>query len=313
MKKFAILKEIDRQELREFLEVIKQNALLPLDESDVVLSIWEKDLANIRILAPDEYLLAKIDIFTKQSFDFFIDRNKLFGGKIDLSADDLKDVQSKSLSLGLLEAEEKKGYAELITRLEDQDLIRVESMIAESRGTPPEQEFLDMIFELLYLEDRIDQFAPTVGFLERHHRDLLQQSKFTHAAQFFRQIRELKNIFSVSHAAKAAELEKLLDSVQDGRTVAQIREAVDRKDIDSISSFFEYLSFLGARSIPLAAEFLEETHEEDLRRAAFAYLEKVGAEHIEILAGQLQDGKPGLSREIISLLGRSQNKKVLTY
>lgn len=313
MKKFAILKEIDKTELREFLEVIRHNSLLPLDESDVVLSIWEKDLANIRILAPDEYLLAKIDVFSRQTFDFFIDRNKLFGGKISLSADDLTEIQSKRLSLGLMEVEEKKDYSEMVTSLEDHDVSRVESMVAASRGIPPEQEFLDMIFELLCIEDRIEQFSPIVGFLDRHHLDLLQQSKFIHAAQFFKQIRELKNIFSVSHSAKAAELQKLVDSIQGGKIIALIRQAVERKDIDSLPSFFEYLSFLGARSIPVASELLEETHEEELRRAALAYLEKAGAEHIEVLADQLQDGKPGLSKEIISLLGRSRNKKILTH
>jgi HEAT repeat protein len=313
MKKFAILKEIDREELGEFLEVIRQNSLLPLDESDIVLSIWEKDLVNIRILAPDEFVLSKIDLFAKQIVDFVIDRDKLFGGKIELSASDLKDIQSQSFSLGLMEVEEKKDYAELVTKLDDQELNRVESMLAEARQIPPEQEFLGMIFELLYLEERIERFAPIVGFLERHQRDLLQQGKFIHAAQFVTQIRDLKDIFSVGQPAKAAELGKLLDTVQDGRTIALIRQAVDRKDIDSLSSFFDYLSFLGSRSIPLASELLDETQEEEYRRAAVAYLEKVSGEHIETLADQLQEGKPALSREIIALLGRSQNKKVLTH
>jgi hypothetical protein len=313
MEKIAILKEVDKTELHHFLEVVRQTSLLPLDESDIVVAIWEKDLANIRIYAPDDYLLAKIDVFTKQPFDIFIDPKKLFSGQIELSTEDLKDIQSKTVSLGLMELEEKKDYAELVTMLEDKDIHQIEAMLNGSRKIPPEKEFLDMIFELLYLEDRIEEFATVLGFLERHNKDLILDGKFTHAAQFLRQMQELKDIFSERNPAKAAELEKFLNSVQEARIVALIRECIERKNIDSVPSFFDYLRFLGTRSIPVAAELLEENQDEDYRRAANAYLEDIGSESIETLAGQLQDGKPALSKAIIALLSRSQDRKVLSY
>ncbi len=313
MEKMAILNEIDKTELYQFLEVVRQASLLPLDESDIVVSIWEKDLANIRIFAPDDYLLAKIDVFTRQPFDIFIDPKKLFSGQIELSTEDLKDIQSKSVSLGLMELEDKKDYAQLVTMLEDKDIHQIEAMLSGSRQIPPEKEFLDMIFELLYLEDRLEEFATVLGLLDRHNKDLIRDGKFTHAAQFVGQIKELKNIFSSKSPAKSAELEKFLKGVQEARTVALIRECIERKTIDSIPSFFEYLRFLGPKSIPLAAELLEENQPEDWRRAALAYLENIAPDSIETLAGQLQDGKPALSKSIISLLGQSQDRRALTY
>jgi HEAT repeat protein len=170
-----------------------------------------------------------------------------------------------------------------------------------------------MIFELLYLEDRIEEFATVLGFLERHNKDLIRDGKFTHAAQFLRQMQELKDIFSERNPAKAAKLEKFLNAVPEARIVALIRECIERKNIDSVPSFFEYLRFLGSKSIPVAAELLEENQDEDYRRAALAYLENIAPEYIETLAGQLQDGKPALSKDIITLLSRSQDRKVLSY
>ena len=313
MEKIAILKEIDKAEIHQFLEVVRQTSLLPLDESDIVVAIWEKDLANIRIFAPDDYLLSKIDVFTKQPFDIFIDPKKLFTGQIELSTEDLNEIQSKSISLGLMEVEEKKDYTELVTMLEDKDIHQIESMVDSSRKIPPEKEFLDMIFELLYLEERVEEFTTVLGFLERHNKDLIRDGKFTHAAQFLRQLRELKDIFSERNPTKAAALEKFLNAVQEARTVALIRECVERKKIDSVPSFFDYLRFFGVKSIPVAAELLEEGQEEECRRAAFAYLEDVGLDNLETLAGQLQDGKPTLSKDIITILGRSRDKKALTY
>jgi HEAT repeat protein len=313
MKRFAVLNEIDKTELREFLGVIRKTALLPLDESDIVTALWEHDFPSIRIFAPDEYLLSKIDIFTKQPLEVFIDRRKLFSGQINLSADDLKDIDDKTLSLGLMEQEEKKDYAELVTALEDKDRDSIEALLAASRQTPPEKEFHDMVFELLCLEDRVEKIVPILDFLERHHRELIREDKFTHAVQLLRQARDLQEIFSGSRPEKAAALEKFLGVFPDGRTVELVQEAIRRHSLDSPSAFFEYLRLMGDRSIPLAAEFLAKAEEPEARRAAIAYLEEAGRQNIEVLASQLQDGEPAVSKQIIALLGRNAGKKALSH
>ncbi len=313
MRKFTILKEIEKPELREFLEVIRKTSLLPLDESDIVVALWEKDLPDIRIFAPDDYLLAKIDIFTRQPFELFIDRRQLYGGQIALSADDLKEIETKSLSLGLMEQEEKANYAELVTTTEEEDQARIESLLADARKIPPEKEFHDMIFELLHLEDRAEEVASVLEFLGRHHHELIREDKFSHVAEFFRQLHELKDLFSGRQPEKAALLEKFLAGFPDGKTTELIQEAIERKSFDSIPSFFDYLRFMGTKSIPLAAALLAEGQEPEARRLAVAYLEEVGKGDIEVLAGQLQDGKPAISKEIIALIGCRRDKKALTY
>jgi len=313
MQRFAILRDIDKAELRDFLDVIKKDSLLPPDESDIVISIWEKDFANVRITAPDDYLLSKIAIFEKQQFGISVDKKQLYSGHIELTAEDKQGIVTKRVGLGLLEDEEKKDYAELVMMLDDKDLHSIEAMVGSARQISPEKEFLDMIFELLYMEDQVEKFVPILGFLDRHHKELLQEGKFTHAGQFLRQIQELKNIFASQHPAKAAELEKFLNSLKEGRTIALVREAVEHGDIDSILAFFDYLRLIGPRSIPLAAELLESTDNPEFRNLAFDYIRETGRGNIEVLANQLQDGKPILSKGIISFLSRTGDKKVLPY
>jgi len=312
MQRFAILRDIDKTELRGFLEVIKKDSLLPPDESDIVLSIWEKDFSNIRIVAPDDYLLSKIAIFDKK-FGMSADKKELCRGRIELVSDDKQEVVTKRVGLGLIEDEEKKDYAELVMTLEDKDIHSIEAMVESAREVSAEKEFLDMIFELLYMEDQIEKFVPILGFLDRHHQELLQEGKFTHAGQFLRQIQELKNIFASQNPVKAAELEKFLSSIREGRTVVLVREAVERGDIDSILAFFDYLRLLGPKSIPLAAELLESTENPEFQNMAIDFLTDVGRENIELLANQLQDAKPLLSKGIISVLSKTKDRKVLPY
>lgn len=313
MQKFAILKDVDKYELRELLDVIRKTSLLPFEESDIVISIWEKDFANVRIFAPDEYLLSKIDIFTRQPYDFFIDRHKLYSGQIELSADDLKDIQSKRVSLGLLEQEEGRDYAALVTTLEDKERDLIESMLAKSRESPPEIEFHDMIFELLSLEDRPERVVPILEFLERHHRELIQDGKFSHAVQFLRQTQELRDLFADEQPEKAAALDRFLNKITGERSIDLIRESIERQNFDSLSALFEVLGFLGDRSVYLASQLLDEMQEPGTRRSAVDYLEEISQDNIDILAEQLRDGKPAITREIIALLGRDPGKRALSY
>lgn len=313
MKKFSLLREIDKTELRDFLGVIRKTAPLPLDESDIVLALWEKDLPNVRIYAPDDYLLSKIDIFTKQPMEIFVDRRKLFSGQLQLSDDDLKDIEDKTLSVALMELEEKKNYGELVTALEDKEQEGIEALLAAARQIPPEREFHDMVFELLCLESRVDKIVPIMEFLERHHRELIREGKFTHIVQLLTQVGELERIFSADSPEKAAEIKKFLGKFPDGRTIELVQEGIERGDFDSVPAFFDYLRLMGDRSISLAAELLAKTEDPEVRRTAVAYLEEAARRNIELLASQLQDGQPAVSKKIIALLGRDPNKKALSH
>jgi HEAT repeats len=312
-KKFSLLPEIDKTELRDFLGVIRKTALLPLDESDIVLALWEKDLANVRIFAPDDYLLSKIDIFTKQPMEIFVDRRKLFSGQLQLSDDDLKDIEDKTISVALMELGDKKDYAELLTALEDKDQEGIEALLAAARQIPAEKEFHDMVFELLCLENRVEKIVPIMEFLERHHRELIREGKFTYIVQLLTQAGELERIFSSGSPEKAVEIKKFLGNFPDGRTIELVQEGIERGNFDSVPAFFDYLRLMGDRSIPLAAELLAKTEDPEVRRTAVAYLEEAGRRNIELLASQLQDGQPAVSTRIIALLARNPSKKALSH
>ena len=170
-----------------------------------------------------------------------------------------------------------------------------------------------MIFELLCLEDRTEEISSVLDFLERHHRELLREDKFDHALQFFRKLHELEDLFSRTQPEKTAPLARFLNAFPDGRTCELVQEAIERKSFGPLPAFLDYLRLMGTKSIPLAVELLAEDQETATRHSAIAFLEEAGKRDIELLASQLQDGKPVLSKEIIVLLGRSRDKKALTY
>lgn len=65
-----------RDELKQFLEIVKQDSSLPPEESDIVISLWEQDFTNIQYFAPDDYLESKIGIGMEVP-EYKIDKKKL--------------------------------------------------------------------------------------------------------------------------------------------------------------------------------------------------------------------------------------------
>jgi len=333
MQKFALLKGIEKAELREFLNLIRQTSLVPLDESDIVTSIWEKDFSNIRIFAPDEHLLSKIDVFARRPLDELVEGHErgirrpmtelknsdresvdgIYQGRIDLSVDDLRDVQSQRLTLGLMEQEDPARAEEMVAVPADEEKDAIEAMLAEARRTPPEVDFHEMIFELLSLEDKPERIGPILTFLEGHHRTLIQEGKFTFVVQFLNQTQELKRLCAETRPEKAAQLDKFLIGLNGALSADVIRESIRVGNYDSLPALFQFLELRGPQAVPLAVELLDETQDADTRRAAAEFIEKVSANDIDILASQLQDQRPAITLKIIELLGRSPIKKALSY
>jgi len=56
MRELTFYDGLEKRELKDFLELIKEESTLPLEDSDIVNSLWAKDFAHIRYFAIDEFL-----------------------------------------------------------------------------------------------------------------------------------------------------------------------------------------------------------------------------------------------------------------
>ncbi len=101
---------LDRQEIMEFLELIKAEAQKPAEDSDFVVALWERDFPNIQYYAPDEYLENRILAETRDSravqdmpeltedlahetIEVRVDTSKFSQGRIDLDREDREAVE----------------------------------------------------------------------------------------------------------------------------------------------------------------------------------------------------------------------------
>ena len=61
MQKLFFYDGLDRDEVADFLNLIKQESRKPPEDADIVNALWERDLANVQYYAPDDFLENRID------------------------------------------------------------------------------------------------------------------------------------------------------------------------------------------------------------------------------------------------------------
>jgi hypothetical protein len=324
MQMLFFYKDLDREELQVFLETIRKDAQLPPEESDIVLSLWEKDFANIRYLAPDDYLESKIGA-GKGKISPDVDKSRLRTGRIELTAEDKADLEksnpSDAFPIGgpralqpetMSAPQETEDDSTETGALDAKELAEIETMLQLNRKISTEEEFVNVVLEILYLEERPEQFTALLEVLGKHHQGLVQKGDFASDYLLLNQIQDLKGIFSPDNG-KARQLEKFLKNSCDENAVRALKKALLKGQVSDYSLFFEYLNFYGWTAVTLVAELFEKREDQIFRERAVEYLAVKGQEHLHALTALAQDSKPALTKTIISILGRVDDKKILPH
>lgn len=174
MEKLFFYKGLDMEELQEFLELIKKYFELPPDEADIVSLLWEKDFANIRYFAPDDFLETKIGL-DKGPVEIKINRERIEAGTIELDPEDRMALSREIIS----ESEERIQEKGILEEIEERDAFQIssldrterkalKSMLEENRRISPEEELFILIFEILGFEEDLGKISGTLDVLDHN-------------------------------------------------------------------------------------------------------------------------------------------------
>lgn len=323
MRELAFSRGLDKEELVGFLKILKDNADLPADEGDVVHSIWMKDFPHIRYFAIDEFLESEAGEEKEEYFP--VDKEELTEGKIKLTLQDRKELRKRSAALDLhkKESTEAEGDREItledislpfqMSSISEKETPDLESLLKEHRSTPPLTEMINLLFEILYLEDRIDAFSSILNILNRFYKEVVYKSLFMLASLILHRLQELAELFSGQFEEKKEWLEKILQHMKSESTLAFLKKLFMNGQIDDFDSFFHYLKCLGTRALPLAADIWEEAKDPMTKLKASNFLYNIGKKDITSLFNIAQNHRTSLSKEIMKILGKIGNPKALPF
>ena len=332
---------LDRQEILEFLELITAEAQKPAEDSDIVAALWERDFPNIQYYAPDEFLENRIltesqdsqarqelpDLpgdFAHETIEVRVDSSKFSQGKIELTPQDREEVQKGSARAeqedapdGTAEAAEGDGpetaaakddgkkspAASMDPTLTEDELHSLESMVRVNRTISPEEEFINLMVEIIFLEENMGSCQASLDALLEYHFDQLQRGNFHVAMLIIRKTHEL-GLHLDKFPEKAALLESFRKRTVSPKTVEAIQALLAKKKAMDWESLLGFFGLLGLSALSLAADLFDIVPRGEARQKILGFIADAGTPNPGLLPSLADNSRPDLAIEIIGILSR---------
>ncbi len=313
MQKLAFMKGLTSEELSDFLDVVRNVSFLPVDVGDIVDALWQRDFEHIRYLSPDEFIEAKLSGNQDLPREFDIKKEALYEGAIEFTAEDAEDIFRRSMELCRKDPQESGEAGGLFAPLTEGDVQTLEDRFGAERREPVEKEFPEMMFEVLNLEDRPEDFAQILTSLEKHLYHLTLKLDFTQAVRFLNRMGEVAGLSATGAPWKIHELEKFYGAVRARFPLDKIREKALEQRVPNSRTFFEHLKFVGPEALPLAADLFERVREAEFRTDAQSYIEEMAREVPQSLVDLAGPDRPEFAKTVITVLGQKPDAATIPY
>ncbi|MFC2166363.1 HEAT repeat domain-containing protein [Acidobacteriota bacterium] len=322
MRELSFHDGIDLEELGEFLETIKTNADLPEEESDIINSLWEKDFAHVRYFALDDFLDKNIG--GNNSEDDLIPKKDIpLNRKIKLTQEDKDDIKKRmeifsvdpgnDLTKGPNETLSKEKKVSEAAAISKSDYPEINKLVADDRESSRIRELITLLFEVLFLEDRKNQFSETLIVLEQCLQETIKKANFSQALLILNQIFDLKDVVPNQAKDKLLLLERIIQKSKDASAFQALEKLYNNGKVEDLDPFLEYIYLLSPESIPLTIDFWENTEDPSVKSRISFLLQRIGEKHIDTLVKFAQNGHALLAREIITILGKINKAQSLPF
>ncbi|MBA7544483.1 hypothetical protein ES705_36839 [subsurface metagenome] len=193
------------------------------------------------------------------------------------------------------------------------EIPEIESMLSDSRKTPPLTEFIDLLFELLFCEEKEEQFAAITDILGECHQKVLEKADFSRALLILNRIEELRKIISAKSEEKAKLLGRISDRAVAPESLASLRKIYSDGQIEDFDTFFGYLDILGVGAFPVVAAIWEDSRFPFSRQKVLTFLKKIGKQDLTSLLNLTREQSASMTREILNILATTGEKTEISH
>ncbi len=342
---------LDRQELLEFLELIKNVSQKPGGDNDIVAALWESDFSNIQYYAPDEFIENQIlaekregrseqDLpelpsdLAHETLEVKVDLAKLSEGRIELKPEDREKFhwgpQGDESATGRAPVEAPTAHepvtshdgssglatspaAAMDPNLTEKELKELESLVRANRTLSPEEEFVNLTAEIVFLEEDLQVCAESLDVLLDFQLDEIRQGHFDVATYVIHKVQELRTHIGFGAPQKTAHLEAFRKKLTGPRTLEAVETLLGMKGSVSWASLLGFFKMLGPIALPTAAGLFEGYTDPDVRAQILAFIEETGGHDPALIVRLANDNRPALSLEIIGILTRMPGQKGISH
>jgi len=312
MRALTFIPGLTREELYDFLEITANFAERTPGESDIIEELWERDFEFIRYDAAEGFLETKISAGLEgRPLDLRIDRGQLYSGQIRLDTDDQAAAHARSQEISRTSAKDAAGLAGFFETIDRTDQSSLDSMISAEHDLSSDKEFIETVFEVLYLEDRQDKFIEILGYLKSYLQILFKRADLGNAVLLLNSMSDLQKALRASSPIRSEALLQKIREITLDADIGLIRQIAKPDRIEDPRTLYEFLAWLGPRMLPIGTDVFESAAEPAWREAGVEYLRVMIRDHPTETVAMAQIRKPDLTKTLISLLGEQDDKKAV--
>jgi HEAT repeat protein len=333
---------LGRRELVEFLELVKTVSQRPAEENDIVAALWESDFTNIQYYAPDEFLENQILAERRASgteagpispipetLEARADRTKHAAGRVTLRPDDRQRLAQgfegplpETAQAGPPASSGPGGEVNPTggdaaggdsaggpveeppapSALSPTEQEEINALVRSNRLMWPEEEFVNLTAEIVYLEEDPAICAASLDILRDFFLDQLRAGQFPAASLVIDRLRELRGQIEREAPPKALLITEALEKLAGPRTLGAIDTALGSDLPVGWPAVLSFFRLLGPPVLPAAAGLFESLDDLDVRSEVLAFIRDCGNADPAVIARLASDVRPVLSRQIIGLL-----------
>jgi len=271
--------------------------------------------------------------------DIKVDRQQLFSGRLELRPEEKQAVtafvdeevpelpenwqqnfafeaEGAESGPGTGQADQPANLAAKLPvslQLTEEELSQLNRLLERNRNLSPEEEFINLMMEIMALEDNEKQFETNLNILEDFYLENIKSGHFNIPIILNRKIKELRTLLASSPDDRPSQLDAFLGRTADLKILDEIRKLVDNKVELNYEALYEYLVQFEEVAISFLAEMYEKVENLAFRNRIRSFFQEKMAADPGLVASQLDEQKPQLTSALIDLMEEQPAKKIIPY
>ncbi|HQH60655.1 MAG TPA: hypothetical protein PLW38_02705 [Candidatus Saccharicenans sp.] len=271
--------------------------------------------------------------------DIKVDRQQLFSGRLELRPEEKQainafvdeevpelpenwqqnfafEAEGAESGTGTGQADQPANLAVKLPvslQLTEEELSQLNRLLERNRKLSPEEEFINLMLEIMALEDNEKQFETNLNILEDFYLENIKSGHFNIPIILNRKIKELRTLLASSPDDRPSQLDAFLARTADLKILDEIRKLVDNKVQLNYEALYEYLVQFEEAAVPFLAEMYEKVENQAFRNLVRGFFQEKMATDPGLVASQLDEQKPQLTSALIDLMEEQPAKKIIPY
>ena len=321
IRELAFSENLDERELLDFIDVVRGNRERDEDDDDIVTLMWEKEFKNIRYIVIEEgsETEGEQDTTEPQASESAAARSgtalssahKAESRPGQTQAETGTSLESTGVELEI-EQIYGKPFAEIFV-LTPEETGRLKQEMEQEARSDLILEMLDILFHILEIEEDTASYSEIMTYIEKAVKAMIVSGDYKHAIASLNRIKtiyENEKEISPTHAEAAIGV---IDALGDSEFLKQLTQSLNASKDDNIDDIYTILTMLNKKSISPMTEMLSNLEQMKNRRVVCDALAVIARDNLEAVLKKLQDDNWYIVRNIVYVLGRIGDARVISH